>query len=207
VAVHDASGSSAVADAMRFRAGHEDARPDVSAALQRMAFVPLEVKAKCVIDYEACAQPLMRVCGACGLRDPSDKCVVKVDLTEVPPNHWLWLRVPKNALERLRARPDLVLLKLSGGRGGVGGVSVGGVGVGDCGTSDCGVGGGAGCGVWSWWAPHFFTALIPHSPLKLLFDEKSIGLDPHPIGNYLPLGTKHINTTHFSHRSRVWRHI
>lgn len=40
VIVHDSSGSKAVANAMKFRAGHEDARPDVSAALQQMAFVP-----------------------------------------------------------------------------------------------------------------------------------------------------------------------
>ena len=56
---HDASGSSAVADALRFAQGQTDARDDVEATLRRMALVDVRDQAACVRDYMQRAAPPM----------------------------------------------------------------------------------------------------------------------------------------------------
>jgi hypothetical protein len=51
----------------------------------------------------------MRVCGACGSRDPRSKYEVR-ELTTVEVDHWV--RVPKLPLQRLKAEPPIRLLRV-----------------------------------------------------------------------------------------------
>lgn len=74
-----------------------------------MTAVPIDVQARSAKTYADRANIGMRVCGACGLRDPCDQCEVTVNLLELPDNHWLG--VPSDALERLRRQRDLLLLR------------------------------------------------------------------------------------------------
>jgi hypothetical protein len=77
--IHAASGASITANSMRLGTlpdgpDREVAKRDVAADIQRYAHVGLEDKLRCVVDFQAHANVTMRVCGACGLRDPSDAC-------------------------------------------------------------------------------------------------------------------------------------
>ena len=44
---------------------------------------------RCIRDFAARADVRMRVCGACGLRDPGDACEREVVLAELSSEHWL----------------------------------------------------------------------------------------------------------------------
>ena len=93
--VHDASGSVITANSMRLRTladgpDREVARQDVKRDIARYVHVLLATRASCVSDYVAATEiEEQHVCGACGLRDPSDRCEHAVDLTELTSGHWL----------------------------------------------------------------------------------------------------------------------
>ena len=110
LAAHDCSGSSAIADAARFAHGIEEARADVERMIEHMARVDDATRARCVRDYLERSEAPMRVCAACGARDPFDLCQKSVPLLELPDAHWL--RADGGALARLHAAPDLQLLRL-----------------------------------------------------------------------------------------------
>ena len=89
LAAHDASGSSALANALRFAAGRNDARADVAADIDLMGRFRPSSLARCVADFERRAILPMRVCGACGARDPSGLCEQQVVLSDLCDDHWL----------------------------------------------------------------------------------------------------------------------
>jgi hypothetical protein len=110
----DASGSVITANSMRLRTlpagpAREKAREDVKADIARYVHVDQETLAGCVSDYTAATAVGMRVCGACGLRDPMDGCSQEVDLTTLGTNHWL--RVEPEAYERMQSLPEFTLLR------------------------------------------------------------------------------------------------
>ena len=112
---HSASGSLITANSMRLRtlpkgAARDVARRDTLGDIHKYAGFPVEAKAACVVDYEARADVEMRVCAACGLRDPFDECGLELSLQEVSAEHWL--RVGPEAHARMRALPAFELLKL-----------------------------------------------------------------------------------------------
>ena len=74
--VHDASGSVITANSRRLRTlppgdARDVARRDVAADIDRFVDFDVAAKAECVRDYRAHEEPEMKVCGACGLRDPA----------------------------------------------------------------------------------------------------------------------------------------
>ena len=103
VAAHDASGSSAIADAMRFAHGRDDdrTRADVERAIDMMAHVDDLSLAKCARDYHERSDAEMQVCAACGVRDPFDLCAKTVALLDLLDTRWMC--ADGDALERLRA--------------------------------------------------------------------------------------------------------
>ena len=65
-------------------------RMSIKDDIERYVHVPLETRARCVAGYTADANDVgMHVCGACGLRDPTDRCELAVDLDELDEGHWL----------------------------------------------------------------------------------------------------------------------
>ena len=73
-------------------------------------------QASCVYDYVERDNVKMRVCGACGLRDPFDPCVKKINLNKVNAEHWLHLDT--EAETRLRDLRPFTLAKV-GADGGI----------------------------------------------------------------------------------------
>ena len=67
-------------------------------------------QASCVYDYVERDNVKMRVCGACGLRDPFDPCVKKINLNKVNAEHWLHLDT--EAETRLRDLRPFTLAKV-----------------------------------------------------------------------------------------------
>lgn len=115
VGLHANSGSTAVANSRRLRTlppesdEQDEARRDTAADIERHVCVSLDDRARCVARFAERAAVKMRVCGACGLRDPFDECEFKVDLNRLCPEHWL--HVGQDALQRLEATAAFDLLK------------------------------------------------------------------------------------------------
>ena len=96
---HNASGSRIVANARRIpgvrwhcgegSSAHERARRDVKEDIETFVHVPLDDKLACIRDFGARANVEMRVCGACGLRDPNDACATQVWLDELNSEHYV----------------------------------------------------------------------------------------------------------------------
>ena len=99
VAAHDASGSSAIADAMHFAHGRDDdrTRADVERAIDMMAHVDDLSLAKCARDYHERSDAEMQVCAACGcgVRDPFDLCAKTVALLDLLDTRHVTERVPR----------------------------------------------------------------------------------------------------------------
>ena len=97
---------------MRFAHGQNDdrTRADVERAIDMMAHVDDLSLAKCARDYHERSDAEMQVCAACGVRDPFDLCAKTVALLDLPDTHWMC--ADGDALERLRALPDLQLVRL-----------------------------------------------------------------------------------------------
>ena len=133
------SGALATANSRRLRtlepgAARDRAKADVAADIDNLTYVSLADKvrqpprvhergtrmstplcsrgaqAQCVHDYVKRADVHMRVCGACGLRDPNDPCTKKVCLNELAAEHWL--HVGERGAARLRATEHFDLAKL-----------------------------------------------------------------------------------------------
>ena len=113
--VHDSSGSVITANSRRLRTlrNHSNAlaqcRRDVENDIAKYAHVSVETKARCVDAYAERADVKMSVCGACGLRDPFDKCGKEVEFNKITGDHWL--RVGQEAYTRLKDSPDMDLLR------------------------------------------------------------------------------------------------
>ena len=78
-ALHDCSGASmhelaSLIQHMRDGPEKEQLRDLIEADIERYVHVPLEAKARCVRDYVKREQAAanMKVCAACGLRDPTE---------------------------------------------------------------------------------------------------------------------------------------
>ena len=82
---------------------------DVKADLTRYAHVDLETKVQCICDYVKQSRVEMKVCGACGVRDPEESYTRSGALCELQPDHWL--RPDADALARLNAMPPFELVK------------------------------------------------------------------------------------------------
>ncbi len=112
--VHDSSGSTITANSRRLRNLRNNAtamaqcRRDVMEDVRKYAHVTIATKAKCVYNYAKRADVVMRVCGACGIRDPFDMCEKKVVFDKLAMNHWL--RVNQHAYDRLKLSPEMELL-------------------------------------------------------------------------------------------------
>ena len=114
VRVHDSSGSVITANSRRLRTlrnnprALEQCRMDVKDDITKYAHVSIENKARCVDRFAATADLQMRVCGACGIRDPFDTCDRVVDFHKITGDHWL--RVGEDAYTRLKQSPDIDLM-------------------------------------------------------------------------------------------------
>jgi hypothetical protein len=112
--VHDSSGSVITANSRRLRtlrnhaANLEQCRRDVLEDIRKYANVSVETKARCVQRFAQRANVDMRVCGACGIRDPFDPCDKKVDLDKLSSDHWLCVK--QDAYDRLKQSPVMELL-------------------------------------------------------------------------------------------------
>ena len=82
---------------------------DVANNIERNVRVPFEAKVRCISDFAARADVRMRVCGACGLRDPGDACEHEVVLAALSSEHWL--HVGAEAWERMQAQSIGPLLR------------------------------------------------------------------------------------------------
>ena len=78
-------------------------------SIDHMAHVDDLTQATCANDYLVRSNASMRVCATCGAADPFDQCTKVVQLLELPRGHWM--RADGDALERLRAADDLVLVR------------------------------------------------------------------------------------------------
>ena len=113
--VHDSSGSVITANSRRLRTlrNNPDAlaicERDVEIDIAKYAHVSVETKARCVNAYAQTADVKMFVCGACGLRDPFDKCEKEVEFSNILGDHWL--RVEHEAYTRLKDSPEMDLLR------------------------------------------------------------------------------------------------
>jgi hypothetical protein len=87
----------------------EQCRIDVKEDIIKFAHVSMEDKARCVDRFAARADLQMRVCGACGIRDPFDTCDKVADFQKITGDHWL--RVGKEAYARLKQCPDIDLMR------------------------------------------------------------------------------------------------
>ena len=135
--VHKSSGSTITANSRRMRtlAHDEEALAqcctDVKKDIETYAHVSVETKARCVDAFAKRADVRMHVCGACGIRDLSDTYCKEsqdptkwreavfnngvvldtgpVDRNEVVLDHWL--QVGQDAYTRLKACPDMEMLR------------------------------------------------------------------------------------------------
>jgi hypothetical protein len=112
--VHDSSGSVITANSRRLRtlrdhpAAMAQCRLDVMEDIRKYAHVSLETKARCVKCFAQRADVLMRVCGACGIRDPFDTCEKKVEFGQIKSDHWLCAK--QDAYDRLMRCQEIPLL-------------------------------------------------------------------------------------------------
>ena len=129
--VHASSGSLITANSRRMRTLRTDAaalaqcRSDVEKDIKNYGHVSIETKAMCVNDYAKQAEVQMSVCGACGIRDPFDTYggtakdpganKHEVTLADIATDHWL--EVGKDAYARLKACPDIEMLRGDGNGG------------------------------------------------------------------------------------------
>ena len=113
--VHDSSGSVVTANSRRLRtlrnnpAALAQCQCDVEKDIAKYAHVSIETKARCVDAYAETADVKMFVCGACGLRDPFDKCEKEVEFSNIIGDHWLL--VEQEAYTRLKDSPGMDLLR------------------------------------------------------------------------------------------------
>jgi hypothetical protein len=76
----------------------EQCRMDVKDDIAKYAHVSITDKARCVDRYAERADVQMRICCACGIRDPFDMCDKIAVFNEITCDHWL--RVGQDALTR-----------------------------------------------------------------------------------------------------------
>jgi hypothetical protein len=121
VRVHDSSGSVITANSRRLRTLRHDpsalaqCRSDVEDDITMYTHVSVGTKARCVDRFAERAEVQMRVCGACGIRDPFDMCDKIADFNEIMCDHWL--RVGQDAFTRLKQSPSMDLLRPDGSGG------------------------------------------------------------------------------------------
>ena len=92
------------------------ARADTCTDINKFGVFDLKNKATCTREYQNKKKIVMRVCGTCGKRCPSDT-YKEITLTKLPIEHWM--RVPEgvdSALNRMRAweKMNLAKCKLNG---------------------------------------------------------------------------------------------
>ena len=114
--LHSCSGSLGVMNARRLShlknagasAALEIARQDVLADVQQHISLSTLDMAGCVSDFSDVNNVDMKVCGACGARDPDDPYSRQVRLRDLPKSHWL--HVPRAAYERLTSAESFKLV-------------------------------------------------------------------------------------------------
>ena len=114
--LHSCSGSLGVMNARRLShlkhagawAALEIARQDVLADTDQHISLSTLDMAGCVSDFSDVNNVDMKVCGACGARDPDDPYSRQVRLRDLPKSHWL--HVPRAAYERLTSAQSFKLV-------------------------------------------------------------------------------------------------
>ena len=114
--LHSCSGSLGVMNARRLShlkhagawAALEIARQDVLADTDQHISLSTLDMAGCVSDFSDVNNVDMKVCGACGARDPDDPYSRQVRLRDLPKSHWL--HVPRAAYERLTSAESFKLV-------------------------------------------------------------------------------------------------
>ena len=116
-ALHDCSGASmhelaSLIQHMREGPEKEQLRDLIEADIERYVHVPLEAKARCVRDYVKREQAAanMKVCAACGLRDPTESYESR-NLRDLNLCADHWLHPGAGALARLRATRPMQLYR------------------------------------------------------------------------------------------------
>ena len=116
-ALHDCSGASmhelaSLIQHMREGPEKEQLRDLIEADIERYVHVPLEAKARCVRDYVKREQAAanMKVCAACGLRDPTESYESR-NLRDLNLCADHWLHAGAGAFARLRATRPMQLYR------------------------------------------------------------------------------------------------